>query len=481
MATVPEQQKPTKIVATAGQTIFTYPFQILEASAITVWLTPVDQTPDPTADLLVLDQDYTVNGVGNETGGQVILINPADAGDIITEERNTIIQRATDFSVAGEFTADAINLALNRLIQIDQEIQNDLDLRALTYQPTDVLGDNREDNILPVLEPNSGNKISIWSKAAGGALVALQIDEGDDVNTLRSELASQTNGSDGALLVGYFDSIGGGKTVKTKLDELSTAPTDLAANGTHGTCGARLVGYNADSNATNVRDELDVLGNTRAVPLTAVLNGAIYEVTLPTDIFPFTSYNEDSLFKIKWDSANAGAVDLDINSIGAKDLRDMAGDELIAADLEANTSALVYFDSTADQFRIVSQLGRNIDNWATKTEVQNDSAIQKGVYLANFKDHPGMAKAWAVMDLPSPGGPSLAKTYNISGVTALGGNRYRIDFSGITMATPYVVQINSTVFSRIFHGTETATSFVFENPDIDTPNQFHITIFGDDV
>lgn len=223
MPTVPKQETRDQITAYAGQTIFTYNFLILDEEDIAVWLTPAGQTPDPTADRLTLNLDYTVTDVGNETGGTVILIVEATLNDIITEERSTLIQRVTDFSVGGQFTASAVNLQFDRLTMISQEIMTILNQRGLTYDVTDQLGTTRANNIMPVLLPQSGSKISILSKSVGGALVALQIDEGDDVNTLRSELASEVNGGDGALMVGYYDSsTSSGKTVKEKLDQIET-------------------------------------------------------------------------------------------------------------------------------------------------------------------------------------------------------------------------------------------------------------------
>lgn len=230
MPTVPEQTTRAQATAFAGQTVFTYPFLILDEADIDVYLTPVGQTPDPTADLLTLNVDYTVTGVGNGGGGTIVLIVAATLNDIVTMERDTVIERTTDFSVGGEFTSAAINLELDRLTMISQEIETQLSERGVTYQVTDELETNRLENILPPLTKNTSGIINVWTKSSTGALVNVGIDENDDANTLRTELASQTNGADGALLVGYFDSVGGGKTVKVKLDQINTQATDIATN-----------------------------------------------------------------------------------------------------------------------------------------------------------------------------------------------------------------------------------------------------------
>jgi hypothetical protein len=481
MASVPEQQTRNQIIASAGQTIFTYQFLILREEDIAVWLTPVGQTPDPTADRLTLTQDYTVTGVGVETGGTVVLVNPATAGDVITEERDTIIKRETDFSVAGQFTAAAINFEEDRDVMISQELETQFLQRGLSYDETDVLGSDRKDNILPVLTPNSGNKINIWSKGAGGGLVALQIDSADDVNTLRSELASQANGGDGALLVGYFDSVGGGKTVKAKLDEINTLSSNLAANANHTSCGATLVGYNANNFATNVRDELDVLNSTRSIPLTATLSASLYTANTPNNIFPFTSYNEDSLFKIKFVTTNPGAVTLNINGIGAKALNKADGKPPEANYFLDGDSALVYFNSTTDDFRILSLTDLAIDIWATKAEVQADAAVQEGVYLTNFKDHPAIPKVWLEFQLtgPTPFVPSIINQYNVGSMSTVLAGTYKVNINNVTMAnTTYCVVVSGQAFTTPEIINKTVTSFDVKIFAPVTNTIFDLVVYG---
>jgi hypothetical protein len=462
MATVPEQQTRNQIVATAGQTVFTYQFLILRQEDITVYLTPVGQSPDPLADILRLNIDYTVTGVGVSTGGTVVLTNPATAGDVVTEERDTIIKRETDFSVAGQFTADAINLEEDRDVMISQELETHLLQRGLTYEPTSILSPNRTENILPVLPPNTGTKISIWSKAAGGGLVALQLDSADDVNTLRSELASNSNGGDGALLVGYWDSVVGGTTVKAKLDEVTTLKDDLSNNTTNSSCGARLVGYNPNSNPVTVRKELETLGNSRTTPMDAVLNGSVYEATIPGTVFPFVSYDEEATYKIKFNAANPGAVDLNINSIGVKDLKDAAGNEFGANFIVAGSSGIVYYNSPADEFRMLSETAGSADAWASKTEVQNDSNIPKGVFLENFKDHPGIARAWAYLTVTGGTSVTVHDQYGITGIVNTGLATFRVDLLNTMASANYAVltfEETNLIEGEVVIQNRTTTSF----------------------
>lgn len=231
MATVPPQETREQAVASASQTIFTYQFMILREQDIAIYQRAAAQTPDDASQRLTLNVDYTVTGVGIEAGGTFILTTGATAGDILTWQRDSIIERETDFDVAGPLTGAALNFEFDRVVMIEQELETRMAQQMLTYQTSNQLEDQRLENTLPQLAKNSGGDISIWSRAGGGALVALTIASADDVNTLRSELASEANGGDGALLVGYYDSVGGGKTVKARLDEIRVDINDLIVAG----------------------------------------------------------------------------------------------------------------------------------------------------------------------------------------------------------------------------------------------------------
>ncbi len=409
MASVPEQITRVQLIAnTPAQTIFTYPFLILDEEDIEVFQAGTQ---------LNLGTQYTVTGVGNDTGGTIVLVTGVAIGTLMVLNRNMAIERVTDFTTGGEFTGNAINLELDRLTMISQEIETELERRGLTYPVTTNLQVDRQQNILPSLVPNSGNKLSIWSRANAGGLVALQIDEGADVNTLRSELASETQFSDGSLLVGYFDTAASiGKTVHVKLDEIDQITADFSNNTTHADSGSKLVGYNAASNATNVRDELDVLGNTRSIPLSAVLNGSIYNATIPGSIFPFTSYNEDSVFKIKFDLTNPGAVSLNINAIGAFPIREADGKALPANFFAANESVLLYFNAGASQFRILS----NVSSTSTSTLAES--------------------RAWVYWN--GGASPVIRKSFNVSTVQRIAKGDYRITFANTMDSAFYAVSVN---------------------------------------
>lgn len=207
--------------ATASETNFTYPFLIFEESDLDVW-----RTRNTTVTKLVLNVDYTITGVGAENGGDVVLTTGATAGDIITIERQVPYTQLVDYSVGGDFASETVNFVNDKQTLLTQQVQMLIEDRGLTYTTTDQL--TVKDNLLPQLPANTGTGIPIWTKNSGGDLTAALLVEDPDSSTLRSELASQVNGSDGAGIVGYFNiDTATGETVRDTLDALVTAPATV--------------------------------------------------------------------------------------------------------------------------------------------------------------------------------------------------------------------------------------------------------------
>ena len=100
-------------IASAGQTVFAYTFQILLDSDIKV-------IKNGTA--LTLNNDYTVSGAGVSGGGNVTLISGASLSDAVSIILAMPIDRTTEYQNAGDFLASDVNgdfdkgyIALNQL------------------------------------------------------------------------------------------------------------------------------------------------------------------------------------------------------------------------------------------------------------------------------------------------------------------------------------------------------------------------------
>jgi hypothetical protein len=111
------ERKAGPYTATAGQTVFFFNFPILEAGDIDVW-----RERAGTATLLTLGVDYTVTGVGEQTGGQITLTSGALLDDIIAIDGDLLKQRSTSFAGGTTLNTAALDAEFNRMAIMVQEL-----------------------------------------------------------------------------------------------------------------------------------------------------------------------------------------------------------------------------------------------------------------------------------------------------------------------------------------------------------------------
>jgi hypothetical protein len=92
--------------------VFNYNFEITVAADIVVYQGDT---------LLALTTNYTLTGLGVDTGGTVTLVTGATTGDIITVYRFTAAERLTDYQNSGDFLSDEVNSDFDRLWAVIQE------------------------------------------------------------------------------------------------------------------------------------------------------------------------------------------------------------------------------------------------------------------------------------------------------------------------------------------------------------------------
>ena len=112
--TISNTKSQESYTATQGQTVFEYPFQILDQTNLRVYQNES------------LITAYTVNGVGDAEGGTITLLTGATVGDIIRVQRNMPITQEVDYHEGSKFPADVHEGALDKLTMVAQE----LDLRV---------------------------------------------------------------------------------------------------------------------------------------------------------------------------------------------------------------------------------------------------------------------------------------------------------------------------------------------------------------
>jgi len=107
-----------QVNASGGQTVFNYNFILLDEGDLVV-------IQEGTT--LVLNTDYTVTGVGNESGGTFVLASGATAGDLVTYYGATAVGRASQYQVDGRFDAPPLERDLDRITVILQEQSRDIE------------------------------------------------------------------------------------------------------------------------------------------------------------------------------------------------------------------------------------------------------------------------------------------------------------------------------------------------------------------
>jgi len=125
-------------VATASQTDFVFTYVIYETSDIKVYLNDVLKTEitDYTvkkADGSSITSDDLADGLA---GGKVVFTSGLTLDDNVTLSRDIPVARTTGFTQSGAFESDAMNLALNKSIAIQQQLERDLN-RTIRQSPSD--------------------------------------------------------------------------------------------------------------------------------------------------------------------------------------------------------------------------------------------------------------------------------------------------------------------------------------------------------
>jgi alpha-tubulin suppressor-like RCC1 family protein len=141
-------------VATAGQTDFIFTYVIYETSDIKVYLNDVLKTE--TTDYTVKNSDgssITADDLADGlSGGKVVFNTGLALNDNVTLFRDMPAERTTGFTTSGGFSADALNLALNKIIALIQQVQRDGD-RTIRQSPSDTGASPIE---LPPLDTRKG-------------------------------------------------------------------------------------------------------------------------------------------------------------------------------------------------------------------------------------------------------------------------------------------------------------------------------------
>lgn len=129
--TVDDESNKDSFPGDGVATVFPYTFRILGATEILVTL--ADSAGVETEQ--IKDTNYTVSGVGDQTGGNITMIVAPAAGETLVFTRNTPLTQGLDLTKDGPLPAESVEVTLDRAIMLIQEQQELLD-RTIRQQVT---------------------------------------------------------------------------------------------------------------------------------------------------------------------------------------------------------------------------------------------------------------------------------------------------------------------------------------------------------
>jgi len=163
--TIPQNDRFVTYTAAAAQTTFAYDFPIYETSDLDVYRIRAGAITQ-----LTLTTDYTVTGAGLQAGGNVVLVVGATLNDLIIIAGDLPELRSTNYSGAGDFTKESVNTALNKLVQLDQQLRRDTD-RSIHLNPADPTDVSAVSFTLPLTDDRKG-KYLYFSATDGSVAVS---------------------------------------------------------------------------------------------------------------------------------------------------------------------------------------------------------------------------------------------------------------------------------------------------------------------
>lgn len=108
-------------------TVFSYTFKVVDEGHLVVTLLDADGV---TETVQTLTTDYTITGVGNASGGTVIMATAPAVGEQLTITRSVPIAQTIDLQNRGALNPEVLEAGLDQLTQIVQDQQQQID-RAL--------------------------------------------------------------------------------------------------------------------------------------------------------------------------------------------------------------------------------------------------------------------------------------------------------------------------------------------------------------
>jgi len=387
--TVTANERRIQYEATAGQTVFPYPFPIQHESEITVIQTLAS---DGTSTTLTIATDYTVSGVGDASGGNITLVSGAALDDIITVVGATPTTRTTDFNQAGDYFADELNAQLDRITHILQENETETK-RAFLLKDEDTATSVE----LPITSVRSSKYLAFDS--SGDPIAADGTAESPTTAFMKTVLEAETAAAARTTLDAQED------VITTRGDLIRGSSSAAAERLALGTANQILTSDGTDANWSSDINVTDATVNGK-------FNTSVVSQTISSGAIAYTCGH------IRLDTEGSAATD-DLDTISGGTV----GDRLVLR-ISSSTRNVVIKDGTGNiqlydnkdillDFTIDSiELIYDGANWLAIGRIDSDFAASFNTngytYLPN-----GLIFQWGVVNSPSSiGTVTLNLTYS---------------------------------------------------------------------
>ena len=115
--------------ASAAQTVFAYGFSIFVDTDLKVYKDSALMTLSSASNTT----SYQVSGAATTAGGNVTFGAGLTAGEIVTIYRDLPVSRTSDYQTGGDLLAETLNDDLDKIVQMVQQVERDIDQRTLRF------------------------------------------------------------------------------------------------------------------------------------------------------------------------------------------------------------------------------------------------------------------------------------------------------------------------------------------------------------
>jgi hypothetical protein len=250
---------------------FAYGFKVFDQDDLTVIL----RASNGTETVQTIVTDYTVTGVGDVGGGNVVFGTAPASGVTVVIIREQPLTQGLDLVPNDPFPAQSLEESLDKLTFVDQRLSESID-RALTFS----VGDFVTDATLPFKEQRVG-KVLAFNETTGDPEAGPTIADAQSIANVSADIALLADIQDGTTATDAITNVNTIRTDVTTVSGISANVTTVAGVSANVTT---VAGVSANvTTVASVSSEVATLGPI-ATDITAVASNNTNVTTVATNI-----------------------------------------------------------------------------------------------------------------------------------------------------------------------------------------------------